>query len=126
MKILNNVVTVAQEVTVETEKWGKSIYRPILVNGKEMGRAFRYEKTVAVDGKNITEVKWMTSKKHPVTVNTAGKMPIVTSINQEGKEYQEVPVEGEIPAGLQIKAFPSQFKAGQARLAITVYSEYQD
>lgn len=121
MKILNNVVTVAPEVQVVSAKTGKVYaYRPILINGEELGRAFRSEKIRPVNGQNLRMVKWEGNVN--IWGLTADK--VVKSINQEGKEYQEVLVEG-VETGIQAKAFPSKFDVSQARLAITIYPEYR-
>ena len=126
MKVLGNVVTVAPEVEAISKDGTKSYkYRPILINGQELGKAFRREQTRPINGRNVTIVRWSTSDKAPIKIWGLTPKDVVTSINRDGGSYQEVPVEG-VPAGIQAKAFPSKFDVEQARLSITVYSEYKD
>lgn len=125
MKILNNVVSVAPEVQAVSKDGKAYAYRPILVNGEELGRAFRRETIRPINGQNVRTVRWETSSKNPIKVYGLSTKDIVKSLNQDGKEYMEVPVL-EVPKGVQAKAFPSQFDASMARLHVTVYGEYAE
>lgn len=125
MKVLGNVVTVGQEVTAVSKAGTEYSYRPILVNGEELGRAFRREIIKPINGQNVRVVRWETSSKNPLKVYGLSSKDIVKSLNQEGKEYFEVPVT-DVPKGVQAKAFPSQFDASMARMHVTVYGEYAE
>jgi hypothetical protein len=125
MKVLGNVVTVGQEVTAVSKAGTQYSYRPILVNGEELGRAFRKETIKPTNGQNVRTVRWETGSNSPVKIYGLSSKDIVKSLNQNGKEYFEVPVV-DVPKGVQAKAFPSQFDASMARLHVTVYGEYAE
>lgn len=131
MKIIGNTLVVGAEKDYTLQDGSVKKVRPIIINGAESNfRLYRSEKVEHIDGQNVTTVKWVSSQKHPTTLKSMKALPIKKAFNREGKEYSFIPVEGNVPKGMQISAFPSQFnepgKPQAVRVLITVYSEYQD
>ena len=131
MKIVGNVVSVGAEQEYTMKDGTKKKARPVIINGAESNfRLYRQEKTDHIDGQNVVTVKWTTYEKRPTTVKTMKNLPIKRAFNRDGKEYSFIPVEGSVPKGMQISAFPSKFnepgKPQEVRVLITVYSDFQD
>lgn len=131
MKILGSTLVIGAEKDYQLKDGTTKKVRPILINGAESQyRLYRSEKTDYVDGQNLTTVKWISSSKNPVTLKSMKALPTKKAFNADGDEYTYVPVEGTVPKGVQIAAFPSKFnKPGEAqavRVLITVYSDFKD
>lgn len=103
--------------------------------GKESGKPYTYVEASQA-GKNFfvfrtrqercVRGQWIKPMKFEATAYVDGvdAKEVVTSVNQEGAEYQEVKVEGTLPQGLQVKAFPSKINKGQALIKITIWPDY--
>lgn len=103
---------------------GKQSQKPYTyVSGSQAGKdfmVFRTKKEKCIRGQWIKPLVFSAD----AYVDGVEKGEVVTSISQEGNEYQEVKVEGNLPKGIQVKAFPSKINEGQAIVKITIYPDY--